>query len=421
MHHRHVLQSSANTGRRCRLQKGGPIDLLVPFTRQSPDHQLATVVADEHPVAILHDVRRCPARPLDGDRLCLPYPFTRGYPQAAQLSVAARAIQVVPHDDRSADDGVESIGRDLAVALPLPDHPGGRGLVVKLRQHRAGVEVGHQQLVVGKDRHRDVHRGHRLERQHPVDLPRGWVERSHAVERPDDQLPNARRRHYDRLPHARVGVRLQGAPHLFAGELVPGHYQRVRFSPDDRDQPGTVDDRCARRTGAIVSDAVVGGVVTFPPDGACCHVDALKDATGPEHVHPVSVDGRRGTRPVGPDETTVVSVPLDGPENLSGSLIERHRTFGPTMTLRTGEIGDEHAAIGHDRAAVALLHRRAPPRRQATGRKPLKNAGLVPDAAAPLAAILRPILGLQAGRGGEHGNDDEVREGSCHGSFLQHR
>src|SRR5712692_3902497 len=120
------------------LDESGPADFVIPPRGQRGDDQLAPVIVDEVPIAIAHDESGSPASLLLSHIQSLPHALSGLQVQAAELSVAADAIDIVTVDHRSVDYGMQTIGVDLAVALSLPKHSGFRSS--QLDQHGAVVK-----------------------------------------------------------------------------------------------------------------------------------------------------------------------------------------------------------------------------------------------------------------------------------------
>src|SRR4029450_10971787 len=112
---------------------------------QAVNDEIATVVVDEIPISVAHDVTLRPARLLDRDGLSLPDALTRIGIETTQLAVAAQAIDVVTLNHRRADHRVQSVGLYFAVALALPQNASSRPVDIQRQHERSVVEAGNQQ------------------------------------------------------------------------------------------------------------------------------------------------------------------------------------------------------------------------------------------------------------------------------------
>src|SRR5258708_1880874 len=90
------------------LDESGPADFVIPSRRQRGDDQLATVIIDEVPVAIAHNESGSPASLLLSHIQSLPHALSGLQVQTPKLSVAADAVDIVPVDHRSVDDGMQT-------------------------------------------------------------------------------------------------------------------------------------------------------------------------------------------------------------------------------------------------------------------------------------------------------------------------
>src|SRR5437667_134534 len=100
-----------------------PCSSTAPFGKSNPrsrqasdDDQLAAIVVDEITVAVAHQEARRPPGLLLGRLESLPNALARFDVEAAQLAVAADAVDVIALDYRRGHQRVQAIGLDLALA-----------------------------------------------------------------------------------------------------------------------------------------------------------------------------------------------------------------------------------------------------------------------------------------------------------------
>src|SRR5262249_3274808 len=113
--------------------------------------------------------------------------------EAAQLAVAAHAVDVAVLDDRGRHDGVQAVGLvgKLALAFAAPKYGFRRLVRVELEHDRAVVEAAHQQLIAGLSWVGDRHAGLDRERLGPILATGFGVERMDGLRIPDNELPLA--------------------------------------------------------------------------------------------------------------------------------------------------------------------------------------------------------------------------------------
>src|SRR5581483_4014157 len=99
---------------RGRFDQRRTADLLVPLRRKRRDNQVAAIVVYEKAIAVPHHVARGPARLLSGDLLGLPHALARARVQAAQLAVAADAVDIIADNRGRRNQRVQTVGVDLA-------------------------------------------------------------------------------------------------------------------------------------------------------------------------------------------------------------------------------------------------------------------------------------------------------------------
>ena len=380
----------------------GAADLVVALGAEARDDQLAAVVVDQHAVAVAHHVAGRPAAPLDRRLLGLPEALAGGGVHAAELAVAADAVDVPAVDDRRGQDRVQAIGADLAVARPFPLDARVGPVLVEGQHHRAVVERGEEELRAHLHRHRHGHRPAHDVRLPPIDLAGDRVERGHLLRVPDDELPCAARLDDNRLGHPEILLARQGAPELLAGQLVEGHHPRVGGAADEADEPVAVDQRCAGEAPVEAPPhpvhAVVFAVALPPEELAGVHAQRGERAGAPEDVHPVVIDRRRRSRPYLPLHARVVGGPFLHPEDLAGRFVERQRALGAAHPVRRLPVRGEDPPVGHRRSGESRLDRHPPAHLQSLRRERLYQAGLAPFAEPARATKLRPVVGADVRR-----------------------
>ena len=351
-----------------------------------------------------HEERGPPAR-LRGHLVAHPETLARPRVQAPQLAVAADAVDVVADDERRGDQRVQAVGlvRHLAAGAALPQHRGGGPVLVEPHHHRAVVELRHQQVVAAPHRGGDRHAGADLPLLLPVDIAALRIERDQRRGVPDDELAHAPGFVDDRLAVTHLADHLDRAPDLLPGPLVEGDDERVRLTADDSNQLVAVDERRARGAPGRNAGVVLLDVVLAPDDVAVLDVEAEQAPGGAGDVDAVAVHGRRGPRPlrVGDHQHPVGGLPLVGPEDLAGLLVESDDALGAVEGPRLGilqPIEHEHPAAGNGGPGVAGTERRPPLDLQSLFRERLDDAVLLPDSQAIDAAPLLPVVRRQRDR-----------------------
>ena len=225
------------------LEQVGAADFLVAARAELGDDQVALFVEEEEAVAVLHDERIGPADGFAGGG------GLEGFPdalaglrlQAAQLAVAADAVNVAVFEEGRAHDGVE-VGGVLLVHLErAPDGGGGGFGRVEPQHERAAVKGGEEEQVAQLARRGDGHAGARFEGHRPIDLAGHRVERVGRLGMPEDELPLAAGLVDDRRAVARL-LGAQRAPDLLAGVLVEGD-RRAAGAAHQANQPVAVQQR----------------------------------------------------------------------------------------------------------------------------------------------------------------------------------
>ena len=389
-------QLAAVAGRRGGRDELRPADFVVARRTQAGDDEFSAVVVDQHAAAVAHHVAGRPPAPLDRRRLGLPEALAGRGVQAAELAVAADAVDVAAVDDRRGQHRVQAVGADLAVAASLPRDARAGPVLVEGQHHGAVVERREEEPRAHLHGNRHGHRPADDVRLPPVRLAGDRIERRHLLRVPDDELPRAARFDDDRLGDPEVLVARQGAPDLFAGELVEGHHPRVGLSADEADEPFAVDQRRAGEAPVEAPPhavhAVVVPVVPAPEQRAGVDAQGGEDPGAAEDVHAVAVDRRRGPRPHLPLHAGVVGLPFPDPQQLAGRLVERQGAFGAPHPAGRLPVGGEHPSAGDRRPGEPRLDRHPPAHLQALGRERLEQAGLAPHAQAACAAELRPVV-----------------------------
>src|SRR5262245_40815108 len=145
-----------------RLQYLRAANLVVALWRQTRDDEVALLVKNEIAILVRDQERVRPASLLAAGSLeRFPQAFAgRGF-QAAQLAVAAHAIDVAVLHDGSAHEAMQAVGQlaGLAATFAFPEDLSARLLGVEFQHHRAVVERGDEQQIVvdARRRNREPH------------------------------------------------------------------------------------------------------------------------------------------------------------------------------------------------------------------------------------------------------------------------
>src|ERR1041384_6852506 len=116
-------------------------DFFVTFGTELRDNEIAFFVGQKEAITIFDDERRGPAHFFATGRFkTFPDAFAGVGVEAAELAVAAHAVNVAAIEERRAHDAVQTVGVPFTLALAAPEQSRRRLGRIQLPHHRALVE-----------------------------------------------------------------------------------------------------------------------------------------------------------------------------------------------------------------------------------------------------------------------------------------
>ena len=342
-----------------------------------------------------------------GRREGFPEAFARLQLEAAELPIAARAVDVSALDQRRGHDAVQSIRVLLTDLLALPDRL--RLVRADAQEQRAVVERSEEQQITDLERAGDAHAVSHRRREcvGPDDLARLRLQRVHRLGMPEDELTFARKFINHRRRVARL-LRTERAPEFLARVLVVGDGDAA-LAARETDDFLSIHERMTGEAPHRRLEAEFLFEIMRPQRGALHGVEADQVSFGPERIDfSLRHRGRDArSRRVAHRVGALVFVL---PQDFSIGLIETQHALAPgnraavegalgiLRVLRQLPVHHIHAALRHRWPRVPAADGRAPAIGETIRRQFLHNARLAPDPVALGAEPLRPVLGAERER-----------------------
>ena len=301
-----------------RIDQVRAADFGVPGGAQFRDDQIAEIVREEEPIAVLHHEDVGPIGGAFARRglVGIPEPPAILEPGAEEPAAVSTAIDTAVLNERSVHRAV-----DAAAGVALPGHLGGQTVFRHAQAPRLAAEAHDENGIPLGDWRCDGHAESRLQRHTPIDRASFRMERVDGFAVPDDDLPFPPYVE-DRWRTITGFLGVERSPEFPSRLPIERHRSRA-LAAHDADQLVTIDQGMRGETPHRHFDSEVLLKITRPDHFAGFGVEAEEMPFRTQRVNASVGDRRRDARAGGVvTRGRVGAVVIVGPKNPAVGLIK---------------------------------------------------------------------------------------------------